>query len=198
MRNRLGGFDATCVAELRVEVYTTALQYDSPNPTSDLAARFSFRHAAALALRFGSLPHDGFAIERLRHSEIEAIAAKVVLQADPRLDALYPANRPGRVTLVLSNGIEESAEVLMPKGDGARALTQTELDTKASNLIDSAWGQGHYSTIRGLIDSVEETASRTVSPDPREQPPPCGRFLFAALTRSRRAGEIRHRHRFRF
>jgi len=165
LRDRLGGFDPVRIAELRVQVYATALQYDSPKPESDLAARFSFRHAAALALCYGPLPHDGFASERLHHPDIEALAAKVLLQADPRLDDLYPANRPARVTLVLSDGTEESAEVLVPKGDGARALTRADVDIKARSLMDAAWGQGHYEVVRDLIDSVEATPPPSLPAD---------------------------------
>lgn len=160
--DRLGGFDPMRIAELRVHIYATALQYDSANPTSDLAARFSFRRAAALALRFGPLQHDGFASERLHHPEVEVLAARVVLQADPHLDALYPANRPARVALVLLDGAEESAEVLVPKGDGARALTRADVDTKARKLMNAAWGSGRYEIVKDLIDSVEKTPAASL------------------------------------
>lgn len=158
LRERLGGFDPERIDQVRVQIYATALQYDSPRPESDLAARFSFRHAAALALSFGPLRHDSFFPERFRLPEIEDLAAKVALEADPRLDALYPANRPTRVTLVLENGHEESAEVLVPKGDGPRALTRLDVDAKAGRLMDVAWGEGHGGMIRALIDSIENAA----------------------------------------
>jgi len=159
LRDRLGGFDPAQIKQVQVHVYATALEYDSPNPASDLAARFSFRHAAALSLRFGPLQHDSFADDRLRHPDTETLAAKVTLQAAPRFDALYPANRPARVTLDFSDGSEETAEVLVPKGDGDRALTRTDIDTKARLLMDAAWGAGHYNIIRTLVAEIENVPS---------------------------------------
>jgi Uncharacterized protein involved in propionate catabolism len=165
LRGRLGAFDPPRIQEVRVQVYGTALQYDSPNPASDLAARFSFRHAAALALSFGALPHDGFSLNRLHHPLVADLSAKVVLEADPKLDALYPANRPARVTLVLSDGEQETAEVLVPKGDGVRALTREDVDAKASRLMGSVWSPEHASAIRTLIDSIEDMPMPTLPGD---------------------------------
>lgn len=155
LRERLGVLDPALIAEIRVGIYSTALQYDSPAPASDLAARFSFRHAAALAICFGMLDHDGFGPERLAHPDVAALAEKVTLHTDPRLDALYPASRPTHVTLILSDGTEQRAEVLVPKGDGTRVLTRADVDLKARRLIDAAWGEGYHAVISALIDRVE-------------------------------------------
>ncbi|MGB6119987.1 MAG: MmgE/PrpD family protein [Mesorhizobium sp.] len=155
LRERLGGFDPARIDELRVEVYSTALQYDSPSPASDLAARFSFRHAAALAICFGALPPDGFSSERLNHPQISDLVSKVVLEADAGFDALYPANRPGRVTVVMSDGTREAAEVSISKGDGTRALTRVDVDAKATGLLTSAWAGDRPASILRLVDGVE-------------------------------------------
>lgn len=162
LRARLGSFDPASIAEVRVQVYSTALQYDSPEPRSDLAARFSFRHAAALSICFGTLAHDGFSPERLNSPQVAQLAAGVMLEADPALDALYPAKRPARVTLVLKDGRREPAEVLVPKGDGERALTREDVDAKACRLMSSVWSRDHQAGVQRLIDSVEQRPPATL------------------------------------
>lgn len=155
LREQLGVFDPSKVAEIRVETYATALQYDSPNPSSDLAARFSFRHAAALAICFGPLKHDGFGQERLEHPDVLALVGKIKLQVDEQFDALYPTNRPARVRLIRVDGKTESAEVLVPKGDGNQSLSRSDVDLKAQRLIDSVWDKSQRAELFALVDSVE-------------------------------------------
>lgn len=155
LRERLGGFELAHLRNVRIEVYSTALQYDSPNPASDLAARFSFRHAAALALRFGPLRHDGFHQERLEHPDVVDLVSKTSLVIDNAFTALYPAKRPARVTLTFSDGSEESAEVLIPKGDGECALSRRDVDLKARRLINTVWDERQSDLLVALVDRLE-------------------------------------------
>ncbi|GHG32430.1 MmgE/PrpD family protein [Paracoccus aerius] len=153
LRDRPEGMDPDRIAAVTIEVYSTALQYDSPDPRTDLAARFSFRHAAALSLCLGPLRHDGFSPDRLARPEVQAMAARVRLVTDPRLDALYPENRPARVTLDLTDGSQAQAEVRAPKGDSARPLTRAEVQAKAAVLMQAAWGDDDpFHRIVALLD----------------------------------------------
>lgn len=155
LRERIGDLKANDLSQVSVQVYSTALQYDSPHPKNDLAARFSFRHAAALALVFGPVRHDSFNEESLQHPNVESLISKIKLMADTSLDELYPENRPARVTLRFIDGGEETAEVLVPKGDGARRLTRQDVDAKSRRLADAAWGEGVFSELRQVIDLME-------------------------------------------
>lgn len=86
------------------DFYSTALQYDSPTPRTNLAARFSFRHAAALSLCLGPLRHDGFSPECHGRPDVQAVVTCARLISDPAVDVLYPENGPARVMLELTNG----------------------------------------------------------------------------------------------
>lgn len=81
---------------------------------------------------------------------------KIALNSDGQFDALYPSNRPTRVTLLSSDGNIESVEVLIPKGDGERALSRADVDLKARRLLDSAWGEGRSVNLFALIDGIED------------------------------------------
>lgn len=157
LRERLGAFDLSRVAQVNIDVYAIALQYDSPMPSSDLAARFSFRHAAALALCSGPLRHDGFGKERLEHPDVLALVEKITLRPDSRFDALYPAKRPARVSLILSDGRTESAEVLVPKGDADQALSRSDVDLKARRLMGAVWEKDLCDKLLALVSGVESS-----------------------------------------
>lgn len=174
LRARLGNFDAEAIEQVQVDVYSTALQYDSPMPQTDLAARFSFRHTAALALLDGPLRHDSFAPESLRRAGVQALAMRVRPVADPSFDALYPASRPSRVTLLLRGGGRESAEVTVPKGDGPRTLSAEDVRAKAKTLMSDCWDDAHAQAIVALLDGI-------VPGQPKDLPARLGRLLRRAF-----------------
>lgn len=154
LRERLGGFRRDEIKGVDVEVYATALQYDAKDPQSDLAARFSFRTVAALALTSDGLAQDSFYPENFTRDEVQKMAARVSLQANEELDALYPAQRPARVTISFADGHSERADVLFPKGDGPNGLTRDDVDAKARQLLVPVWGENGADAVIGLLDSV--------------------------------------------
>jgi hypothetical protein len=82
------------------------------------------------------------------------MATRVRLVADPTLDALYPEDRPIRVTLELADGSQTQAKVIFPKGNSSRPLTRPELHDKALGLMRAAWGDDDpFHRIRALLDS---------------------------------------------
>ncbi len=62
------------------------------------------------------------------------------------------------MTLFFSDGNVESVKVMVPKGDGERALSRADVDLKAKRLIDPAWGEGHSNLLVTLIDRIEAGA----------------------------------------
>jgi 2-methylcitrate dehydratase PrpD len=141
LRHRPEGIRPERIAAIRVDLYSTALQYGSPTPRTDLAAPFSSRHAAALSLCLGPLRHDGFLPERLGSPDVQAVVTCARLIPDPALDMLHPENGLARVTLELADGSQTQAEVMTPKDDSSRPLTRPELQAKALGLMRAAWGQ---------------------------------------------------------
>lgn len=173
LRDRPEGIHPERIAAVRIETYSTALQYDAPDPRTDLAARFSFRHAAALSLCLGPLRHDGFSSDRLGRAEVQAMAARTQLVADAELNALYPENRPARVTLELVDSRRAQAMVMTPKGDSSRPLARSEVQTKAMRLMRAAWNDDDpCRRIGALLDNP-----------PSDLPQQVGRTLRQSLAR---------------
>jgi 2-methylcitrate dehydratase PrpD len=154
LRARLGEVRREAIASVEVAVYPVALQYDAPDPASDLAARFSFRTTAALALVDGPLRPDSFAPERFGRPEVQAMATRVALVADPALGRLYPQSRPTRVMLSFTDGRRESAEVRVPRGDGPAGLTDAEVRAKAGGLLSHAWGPDRAKAVISLMAGI--------------------------------------------
>jgi 2-methylcitrate dehydratase PrpD len=142
------------ITDVRIDVYSTALQYDSSAPSNDLAARFSFRHAAAIALTCGVVRHDAFGTSVLSDPDIQSMAKKIRIEAAPGFDALYPQNRPSRVTIWWNDGTQANEQVLVPRGDGTRRLSRAEVDQKASRLIEAVWPQDAFDDLRDLVDQI--------------------------------------------
>lgn len=149
------GFAAPHIASVTVEVYATALDYDAPTPENDLAARFSFRTAAALALVLPELTPESFTPQVFNRPDIAAMKARIDLRAAADLEARYPAARPARVRLVLDTGRALLAEVDIPRGDSAAALSLAETRTKAEALLTFAWDEAQARAILALFDETD-------------------------------------------
>lgn len=154
LRKRINGLDAGGIAAVNVEVYATALQYDAPEPASDLAARFSFRTVAALAITSGGLSPESFFPENFMRAEVQEMAARVSLSAREDLDALYPEHRPARVEIAFTDGRSEHAEVLFPKGDGLNTLSREEVGIKARGLMLPVWGGRATEDLVAIADTI--------------------------------------------
>lgn len=152
LRERLGGFESSHIVSVEIETYATALQYDAPRPSSDLAARFSFRTAAALALTSTGLSHESFLPENFMRADVQEMSSRITLSACANLDTLYPEHRPARVEIVLSDGRKERAEVLFPKGDGPNRLSREEVELKARNLLIPVYGPQSTEHLIKILD----------------------------------------------
>lgn len=152
LRERLGGFDISGIASVEIQTYSTALQYDAPRPRSDLAARFSFRTAAALALTSSGLSYRSFLPENFMRADVQEMLSRITLGASPNLDILYPEHRPARVEIVLADGRKERAEVLFPKGDGPNRLSREEVELKARNLLIPVCGPQSTEHLITMLD----------------------------------------------
>ena len=133
------GLDGSAVGEVEVRASSRTAVFDLV-ANSELAARFSVPTSVALALTTGRLDETAMRDETVLSPTVMDLATRVRVVHDPDLDAGYPAGRPARVMVVLTDGSVRSATADRPRGDADRALSRDELAAKAQRLLQHRFG----------------------------------------------------------
>jgi len=126
---RRHGFTAEDVEAIDVAVDSmTPKLLIHERPSTGLEAKFSMPFCAAAALVFGHPVINTFDVARIRDPRVQALMARVTLQANPAFDAAAPLSRAD-VTVRLRDG-----HILNGRAEGARGypgrLTDDELTAK--------------------------------------------------------------------
>ncbi len=107
------------------------------NPRNIVDAQFSAPFVLAAALVDGSMGWDSY--ERLDDHVIRALLPKVNCIHDPEIEAEFPANMSGRITIV-AGGETYSRKIVVPLGEPANFLSNDALRTKFMNLAAPVLG----------------------------------------------------------
>lgn len=134
LRDRIGSTDD--VADILVESYRDALVFcDRAEPATELQAKFSLQHAAAVALLHGKPQLEHFDVDRLGDSDVASLRARVRVATDDALTAAYPSHFGSRVTVTLKDGSTQSQDVPDALGDGENPMSETAIFDKARMLM---------------------------------------------------------------
>lgn len=147
LRARLGprAADATRLKVGTSEVVALQCGFDyEPGPV--LTAQLSVRYCVAVALLEGDALPAQFAPEKLADPQIVALARRVEIVHDPRLDQLYPEHLAGWVELEL-DGRWERADMLDPSGCPNRPLGPQEIAGKFRSLAAGSIPDEHIAAI---------------------------------------------------
>ncbi|HEY7928783.1 MAG TPA: MmgE/PrpD family protein [Steroidobacteraceae bacterium] len=145
---------------------------DRPRPASSSEAQVSAQHAVAVALARGRAGLADFTDESIADPELQALRQRVVLVDDPDF-----AIEAARVAVTLRSGRTVECRVDTPRGAPARALSDTELESKLRELaaygasgiavqplLDSLWGLPHASDAGAIMRAaVRPAAAASVS-----------------------------------
>ena len=118
------------------------------NPENVVDGQFSGPFVLASALATGAMGWDSY--KSLYDPTIRTLLPKVMCRHDAEVEAEFPANMSGRVT-VRARGQDFTRMVVVPKGEPANFLTEAELRAKFAGLTDSVLGVDHAA---GLADAV--------------------------------------------
>lgn len=118
------------------------------NPQNVVDGQFSGPFVASCALVRGHFGWDSYAW--LNDADIRAMMPKVVCEQDPEIEAEFPANMSGKVT-IRARGQSFTRKVVVPKGEPANFLTEAELRSKFAALCDAVLGAERA---RQLADAV--------------------------------------------
>ncbi len=107
------------------------------NPQNIVDGQFSGPFVLACALVTGAMGWDSY--KELQNPVVRALLAKIACVHDADMQAEYPANMSGRITL-RARGQEFVRSVIVPKGEPGNFLSDMELRTKFLGLTHAILG----------------------------------------------------------
>ncbi len=129
------------------------------NPENVVDGQFSGPFVVASALTTGSMGWDSYKL--LQDMDIRALLPKIRSEFDPEIEAEYPANMSGKVT-IHARGRDFVQKVVIPKGEPDNFLTEGELRAKFRGLADAVLGEERAAQLADAvlaIDRANEMAS---------------------------------------
>ncbi|MBX6374453.1 MAG: MmgE/PrpD family protein [Acetobacteraceae bacterium] len=126
------------------------------NPQNVVDGQFSGPFVVACALARGHFGWDSYAW--LQDADIRRLMALTVCEQDPEIEAEFPANMSGKVTLRARGGQEFVRKVVVPKGEPANFLTEAELRAKFHGLCDAVLGKERAAQLADAVLGLERAA----------------------------------------
>ncbi len=153
------GVEEAMVEAIDVETYAIAARHAATGWETMVDAQLSFPYGLALALRFGRADL-GLYDDAVRCGDwVTAIAERVHVQATAEMDALYPANRPARVTLRLKDGCSVTVEAMEASGCRDLPLSDAALRDKFLALVEPVMGPARAGALLATLWAVEDAAT---------------------------------------
>lgn len=130
------GISADQVASVTTHVHQGAIDVLGPvvNPTTIHQAKFSMGTVLGLVAVHGHAGLGEFEQHALQDPKVAAFRGKVDMELDAEINAAYPRQWIGRVTVKTNDGRTLAARVDVPKGDPDNTLSRPELEAKALQL----------------------------------------------------------------
>jgi 2-methylcitrate dehydratase PrpD len=107
------------------------------HPANIVDAQFSGPFVIATALTIGKMEWDSYSL--LEDPAIHDLMARIRCEEDPEIEAEFPANMSGKLTVKANNEILTET-VIVPKGEPANFLTDAEVSAKYAGLVDPVIG----------------------------------------------------------
>jgi 2-methylcitrate dehydratase PrpD len=107
------------------------------NPANIVDAQFSAPFVIATALATGAMDWDSY--QGLADPQIRALMQRVRCENDPEIEAEFPTNMAGKLTVV-ARGQTYVKKLLVPKGEPGNFLTDEELRAKFDSLAAAVIG----------------------------------------------------------
>lgn len=163
------------VAEVEVRTFAAATGLHTIHPRNTDEAQFSLPYAVASAWVRGCVDVRDTA---LVDSAVGAIAERVRIIPDARLDELFPAQRLAAVTVILEDGARLRSGDTAARGDPERPLSEAEVQEKFRALAIPRLGRTHAMDLEMAVSRVDDAGGwqRLVEllvrrPDPVGAPP---------------------------
>lgn len=124
-------------------------------PRNVVDGQFSGPFVVAVALATGQMGWDSYRL--LDDPAVRALARKVRCVQDPEIEAEFPANMSGKVTIRTKTG-EVARKVVVPKGEPDNFLTDQELAAKFHGLVDRVMGAERAAALAAAVLGLGQAA----------------------------------------
>jgi 2-methylcitrate dehydratase PrpD len=124
------------------------------DPRNVVDGQFSGPFVIACALAKGHMGWDSYAL--LDDPEIRLLLPRVRCELDPEIEAEFPANMSGKVT-VHARGEDFTRSVIVPKGEPGNFLTEAELRGKFAGLADAVLGAERAARLADAVLAIDRT-----------------------------------------
>lgn len=150
------GLDPEEVVGIVVRTYSIAQDLVSNvDPTTPYEAKFSLPFCLASALLNKKLVLESFAPDRLNHPATRDLMSLCKVEADPSIDARYPAQWPSELEVTLRDGRCLRAKTDYPKGDPENPASYGDLQRKFKELALLRWPPAKVEKMLGVLENIE-------------------------------------------
>jgi 2-methylcitrate dehydratase PrpD len=129
------------------------------NPQNVVDGQFSGPFVIATALATGKMGWDSYGL--LQDPGIKTLMQRVRCENDPEIEAEFPANMSGKLTIE-ARGQTFVSKIIVPKGEPSNFLTEAELLAKFSGLADAVLGEARAAELAetiGMFDRLNDVSS---------------------------------------
>ena len=125
------------------------------DPRNTVDGQFSGPFVISAALATGAMGWDSYAL--LQDASVRTLLPKVQCEFDPEIEAEFPANMSGKLT-VTARGQSFSQKIVVPKGEPSNFLTEAELRAKFAGLADTVLGVERAARLADAVLAIDSTA----------------------------------------
>jgi len=122
------------------------------NPQNVVDGQFSGPFVLSSALVTGAMGWDSY--RGLNEPTVRAMLAKIECEFDPEIEAEFPANMSGKVT-IRARGKDYVKKVVVPKGEPDNFLTEAELRAKFHGLADAVLGADRAAKLADAVLNID-------------------------------------------
>jgi len=129
------------------------------DPQNVVDGQFSGPFVVACALATGAMGWDSYGL--LQDATVRTLLSKIGCELDPEIEAEFPANMSGKVTIA-ARGERFVRKVVVPKGEPSNFLTEAELRAKFSGLAEAVLGPERTARLAAEVLAIDTLADVAV------------------------------------
>jgi 2-methylcitrate dehydratase PrpD len=128
------------ISHIEVRTYAEAAAWNEKHPDNPQAAKFSVPYVVAAMIIRDSCGIETFEPEMIANEDIQELAGKVEVIADPLLTQRRPQHSSAQVSITLNSGETMTAFRENPRGHPDNPLSRREIEEKFEGLVVSFFG----------------------------------------------------------